>query len=73
LVGETGPPPRSRTAAALEDEQRVVPLQHNTAPSGEYSLDVQVVNVVTVEAGTVRRMDNSVSDQYAADAFWSPC
>jgi ketosteroid isomerase-like protein len=55
----------------LEDEQRVVALQHNTAQSGEHSLDVNVVNVFTVNDGKVRRLDTYFSDQYAADSFWS--
>lgn len=55
----------------LEDDHRVVALQHNTARSGEHLLDVNVVNVFTVTDGQVQRLDTYFSDQYAADSFWS--
>lgn len=55
---------------AFEGDQRAVVLQRNVARSGERSLDVQVVNVFTVEEGKVRRLDTFFGDPDAVERFW---
>lgn len=54
----------------FEGDQRAVVLQRNVAHSGERSLDVQVVNVFTLEAGKVRRLDTFFGDPDAVGRFW---
>ena len=57
--------------AMLEADDHVAVLQRNTAPHGEHSLDVHVVNLFTVREGRLARLDTFFGDQYAVDSFWT--
>lgn len=61
---------RPQITGWLEGGTHVAVLQRNVADAGSHSLDVQVVNVFTVRAGKVVRLDSFFDDQYALDAFW---
>ncbi len=54
----------------FEGDQRAVVLQRNVARSGELSLDVQVVNVFTIEERKIRRLDTFFGDPDAVARFW---
>ena len=55
----------------LEGPDHVAVLQRNTADVDGHRLDVQVVNLFTITAGKVARLDTFFSDQPAAEAFWN--
>lgn len=55
----------------LEGETYVAAIQRNTAEVNGATLDVQVVNLFTVDGGKVSRLDTFFSDQASADTFWN--
>jgi ketosteroid isomerase-like protein len=57
--------------ATLEGDDHAAFVQQNTAESGGRSLDVRVVNLFTIEAGKLARMDTFFDDQASLDAFWT--
>jgi uncharacterized protein len=55
----------------LEGETYVAAIQRNTADANGATLDVQVVNLFTVDGEKVNRLDTFFSDQASAETFWN--
>jgi uncharacterized protein len=56
----------------LTSDRRVALYQHNRADQDGRTLDVEVLNLYTVDAGQVVRQDTFFADQAHADRFWAP-
>jgi uncharacterized protein len=55
----------------IEGEAYVAAIQRNTADAQGAKLDVQVVNLFTVDGDRISRLDTFFSDQPAAETFWN--
>ncbi len=61
---------RPEILSILEGGDQVAVVQRNRAVSGEHALDVRVVNLFTLDAGKLQRMETFPGDQRAIDGFW---